>query len=223
MSEQEYCIKHDYFFHGDPDDCPLCEVDDLKEEITRLRAKPAEVVTPETLEWIKTSEGQIGVGYSNHTESGGFTVIKWMPDDFLAEVEGQEISLPKITPEIAGDYCRTPLIERVASSDKRHPSWSWSQLAVDFACLLKANTHPAPAKVPGESELVHIGYTNGAQVLYCVANKSGSFYPDTENDSCIPVYMLRTHAHRLESTTNGEVTLDLIKHAWKMLKSKGGS
>lgn len=87
---------------------------------------------------------------------------------------------------------------------------------------VRADTHPAPAKVPDGSELVHIGYTNGAQVLYCVTDESGSFYPDTENDTCIPVYMLRTHAHRLESTTNGQVTLDRIKREWAMLKSQGG-
>lgn len=157
MSEQEYCIKHDYFFHGDPDDCPLCEVDDLKEEITRLREQLAE------------AEGQEPVAFTCHGNSApAYSCNK--PGD------------------MSGMYYR----------------------------------NPAPAKVPGESELVHIGYTNGAQVLYCVANKSGSFYPDTENDSCIPVYMLRTHAHRLESTTNGEVTLDRIKREWAMLKSQGG-
>ncbi len=133
----------------------------------------------------------------------------------LAEVEGQEPSEP--APYGYCPICGKPGVQR----ERR--------LAGDDLCVsghkypsAESLTHPAPAKVPDESELVHIGYTNGAQVLYCVTDESGSFYPDTENDTCIPVYMLRTHAHRLESTTNGAVTLDRIKREWAMLKSHGG-
>lgn len=52
-------------------------------------------------------------------------------------------------------------------------------------------------------ELFFVGYTNGAQVLYA-SEEEGSFYKDTENECYIPLYMLKTHEHRLSgSLTNG--------------------
>ncbi|WP_373092511.1 hypothetical protein [Zhongshania sp.] len=198
MSEQEYCIKHDYFFHGDPDDCPLCEVDDLKEEITRLRAQLAESQKREQ-ELLSERKGE-GVRTRR--------AIAEAKKKWLAEAEGQEP---------VGRIVKTTVNAGVCELISHHVVFYR-----DMAGGEELYTRPAPAKVPDESELVHIGYTNGAQVLYCVTGESGSFYPDTENDTCIPVYMLRTHAHRLESTTNGQVTLDRIKREWDMLKSQGG-
>jgi hypothetical protein len=53
-------------------------------------------------------------------------------------------------------------------------------------------------------ELTFVGYTNGAQILYA-NDKSfggeGALYKTSEHDCCIPLYMLKTHHHRLESTT----------------------
>lgn len=49
-------------------------------------------------------------------------------------------------------------------------------------------------------ELIHIGFTNERQVHYVTTEKlDGSFYPDSENECYIPVYMLATHAHRAGS------------------------
>ena len=67
-------------------------------------------------------------------------------------------------------------------------------------------------------EIVFVGYTNGAQILYASdvnEGGEGAFYRDTENDCCIPLYMLKTHWHRLESTTDGAVTLERIREAQK--------
>ena len=66
-------------------------------------------------------------------------------------------------------------------------------------------------------ELIFVGYTNGYQILYGAASEGGegSFYSDTENDSYIPLYMLKTHAHRLQSTTDMNVTLDKVRRAQK--------
>ena len=52
-------------------------------------------------------------------------------------------------------------------------------------------------KKGGGSELVHVGYTNGHQIKYA-KDSEGSFYPDTENDCWIPLYMLAIHTHRLQ-------------------------
>ncbi|GAB2507390.1 hypothetical protein [Microbulbifer agarilyticus] len=71
-------------------------------------------------------------------------------------------------------------------------------------------TDPSPEQP--HDQLIFVGYTNGAQVLYG-AEGEGTFYSNTDNDCCIPLYMLRAHWHRLESTTNGEVTLERLKTA----------
>lgn len=67
-------------------------------------------------------------------------------------------------------------------------------------------------------DLIFVGYTNGAQVLY--ANDKGfggegAFYKTKEHNCVIPLYMLKTHWHRLQSTTEGEVTLERVKEAQK--------
>ena len=67
-----------------------------------------------------------------------------------------------------------------------------------------------------QDDLIFVGYTNGAQVLY--ANdvdfgSQGAFFKTSDHNSIIPLYMLKTHAHRLETTTEREVTLDRIKAA----------
>lgn len=47
-----------------------------------------------------------------------------------------------------------------------------------------------------KDKLVHVGYTNPHQVKYA-KDESGLFYPDTENECYIPLYMLKQHEHRL--------------------------
>ena len=65
-------------------------------------------------------------------------------------------------------------------------------------------------------ELIFVGYTNGNQVLYANVEKfggQGAFYKTTEHDCYIPLYMLKKHVHRLESTSDGEVTLGRVRAA----------
>lgn len=59
-------------------------------------------------------------------------------------------------------------------------------------------------------ELIFVGYTNGHQIGYAKESEGG-FYPDTDNECYIPLYMLKTHAHRIENTSNGQVTFDSLK------------
>ena len=51
-----------------------------------------------------------------------------------------------------------------------------------------------------EKELLHVGFTNGTQVKYA-KDEEGAFYPDTEGDCYIPLYMLKSHEHRVETTS----------------------
>ncbi|WP_346839787.1 hypothetical protein [Microbulbifer sp. SAOS-129_SWC] len=75
-----------------------------------------------------------------------------------------------------------------------------------------AFTAHAPEQPPEQlhDQLFFVGYTNGYQVQYG-AEEEGSFYNNTDRDSVIPLYMLKIHQCRLESTTGGAVTLDSIK------------
>ena len=50
------------------------------------------------------------------------------------------------------------------------------------------------------NELVHVGFTNGDQITYA-KTEEGSFYPDTAGDCYIPLYMLKSHEHRIETTS----------------------
>lgn len=59
-------------------------------------------------------------------------------------------------------------------------------------------------------ELILVGYTNGYQIFYS-AEEQGSFYSDTDGGCLIPLYMLAVHAHRISTTTNGNVTLDEVQ------------
>lgn len=59
------------------------------------------------------------------------------------------------------------------------------------------------------SDLVFVGYTNGHQLKYAKEDE-GVFYPDTDNECYIPLYMLKTHWHRIESTSDFNVTHEEI-------------
>ena len=63
-------------------------------------------------------------------------------------------------------------------------------------------------------ELFFVGYTNGAQVLYA-SEDEGSFYSNTENECFIPLYMLKTHEHRLAGKYTRELGFKDILEARK--------
>ena len=49
-------------------------------------------------------------------------------------------------------------------------------------------------------KLSHVGFTNGDQVKYAKVEE-GAFYPDTSGNCYIPLYMLKSHEHRIETTS----------------------
>lgn len=65
-----------------------------------------------------------------------------------------------------------------------------------------------------QNELFFVGYTNGAQVL-SASEDEGSFYSDTENECFIPLYMLKTHEHRLEGSLTSGLNFEKILAARK--------
>lgn len=62
-------------------------------------------------------------------------------------------------------------------------------------------------------ELVFVGYTNGLQIFYATEQEGweGGFYSDSENDCSIPLYMLKSHLHRIETTSGGRVTAEAVR------------
>ena len=64
-----------------------------------------------------------------------------------------------------------------------------------------------------QDDLIFVGYTNGYQISYAKGNEEesvGQFYGTTDGNSLIPLYMLKSHAYRLETTSHGNITLEKI-------------
>ena len=64
-----------------------------------------------------------------------------------------------------------------------------------------------------ESEThVFVGYTNGLQLLYATEKEEGegSLYCNRYDNCDIPLYMLKTHLHRIESTSGMCVTPEML-------------
>ncbi|MEM7419916.1 MAG: hypothetical protein AAF364_09320 [Pseudomonadota bacterium] len=67
--------------------------------------------------------------------------------------------------------------------------------------LAKANERVAELeKELANKELLHVGFTNGDQIKNGVVEE-GSFYRDTKGCCYIPLYMLKSHEHRIETTS----------------------
>ncbi len=66
--------------------------------------------------------------------------------------------------------------------------------------LAKANERVRELeKELANKELLHVGFTNGDQIKNGVVEE-GSFYPSTKGCCYIPIYMLKIHEHRIETT-----------------------
>ena len=67
-----------------------------------------------------------------------------------------------------------------------------------------------------EDELIFVGYTNGDQIRYVSESREerGLFFGSTDGDCYIPLYMLKNHAHRIETTSLTGATIETIKENW---------
>ena len=66
-----------------------------------------------------------------------------------------------------------------------------------------------------QDDLIFVGYTNGYQISYASGNTDesiGHFFGTTDGNSCIPLYMLKSHANRLSTTSQGNITLESINN-----------
>ena len=127
-------------------------------------------------------------------------------DLFEAFEDGQKVlraankrvgNLSKVNKEYKGvltpiwDYCREKVKVGLGKSMTEALIESNKELVTKVARLEQ------DAK---NNELVHVGFTNGDQITYA-KTEEGSFYPDTAGDCYIPIYMLKSHEHRIETTS----------------------
>lgn len=78
------------------------------------------------------------------------------------------------------------------------------------AQLAKANERVAELeKQFANKDLLHVGFTNGSQIKYAKVEE-GSFYPNTDGDCYIPLYMLKSHEHRIETTSIEQLRKELL-------------
>lgn len=54
-------------------------------------------------------------------------------------------------------------------------------------------------KIDMNENLIFVGFTNGHQIDYA-KDGEGAFYSDPSSGCIIPLYMLKTHEHRLETS-----------------------
>lgn len=87
-------------------------------------------------------------------------------------------------------------------------AYHWSEVTTVIDELLKYSDFSDP----NNSGLCHIGFTNGNQIYYASENQGGegAFYCDTKDECYIPIYMLKSHLHRVETTSNGSVKTEDI-------------
>ncbi len=71
------------------------------------------------------------------------------------------------------------------------------QNSIGAGSILHRKMQAALSANGGEAgEIIHVGFTNPAQIGYA-KDESGFFYPDTDNQCYIPLYMLKRHLNRM--------------------------
>lgn len=94
--------------------------------------------------------------------------------------------------------------EKMSDTIKSHglDCYHWSEVSVVIDELLKYADITGREKAEG---LCFIGYTNGANLKLLNGTGFGAVYSDTKQNCYIPLYMLKSHLHRVETTSDGGV------------------
>lgn len=107
------------------------------------------------------------------------------------------------------------VVDRVKAASKGidFSSGKYEEIILDIESICSEIAGDTALLKDAEYEnLRHVGYTNGYQLYYNKSEESGLFYPDTDGNCIIPLYMLKTHDHRIEITTDGEVCALMLEH-----------
>ena len=78
--------------------------------------------------------------------------------------------------------------------------YHWSEVSTVIDELLKYADFSSV-----NDETCHVGFTNGANLKLLHETGFGAMYSDTKQECYIPIYMLKSHLHRVETTSNGSV------------------
>ena len=72
------------------------------------------------------------------------------------------------------------------------------------------------------SELIFVGYTNGDQISYANEGEKGEglLFGNSDNNCHIPLYMIKVHAHRIQTTSITGFNLEKLKNL-KEIRSSG--
>lgn len=106
----------------------------------------------------------------------------------------------------------TEMASKIKQSGGADNHYHWSELVMVLEETLKYIPSDKPIS-RGHQELVFVGYTNPYQLVHSCANDdeaSGSFYPNTKEDTTIPLYMLKCHERRLINLTDGDLTVSKL-------------
>ena len=104
------------------------------------------------------------------------------------------------------------MVLKIKDSGGADKHYHWSELVM----VLEEAAKYIPSNKPltrDRQELFFVGYTNPYQLIHACGNgeSSGSFYPNTEGDTTIPIYMLTCHESRLLNLTDGDLSLGKLK------------
>lgn len=83
--------------------------------------------------------------------------------------------------------------------------YHWSEISTVIDELLKY----ADFNI-SNGDTCFIGFTNGANLKLLHETGYGAVYSDTKQECFIPLYMLKSHLHRIETTSGGKVTANSL-------------
>ena len=103
------------------------------------------------------------------------------------------------------------MVKNIKSNGGADSAYHWSELVMVLEEALKYIPQETPLQY--DIGLFFVGYTNPYQLVHSCdkVEPSGSFYPTTEEDTTIPLFMLKCHEHRLLNITDGDLSLAKLK------------
>ena len=108
------------------------------------------------------------------------------------------------------------MVKNIKHCESVDDAYHWSEITT---VLEEAVKYISGEKENYSDHICFVGFTNGDQIKYGLTDKDGgSFYPDTGHDCLIPLYMLKTHWHRIESTSKTGFSFDHMESISRVQK-----
>lgn len=109
------------------------------------------------------------------------------------------------------NYIKT-MVASIKKQGGADDAYHWTELVMVLEETLKYI--PDGADISQEAGLFFVGYTNPYQLVHACGKDepSGSFYPTTEEDTTIPLFMLKCHERRLLALTDNDLSLEKLRN-----------